>query len=207
MKRLLVRLLVEAIRFVDVFYQVHRYDRVRTREQFSMGRYSYAPPRVLHYEFDAARLSIGSFCSIAWDATFMLGGNHYLDRITTFPLRLKLGLPGGATDGAVASRGDIAVGHDVWIGADALILSGVTIGNGAVVGARAVVTKDVRPYAIVAGNPAREIRRRFTDQQIDALESIAWWDWPIEQIRAQVDQLNNESIDDFIRKFGPAAAA
>jgi len=207
MKRRLVSLLTEALRFVDVFYEVHRYDRVRTPDRFSMGRYSYAPPRVIQYEFDSARLSIGSFCSIAWDATFMLGGNHHLDRVTTFPLRVKLGLPNAAADGAAASRGDITVGNDVWIGADALILSGVTVGNGAVVGARAVVTKDVRPYAVVAGNPAREIRRRFTDDQIAALESIAWWDWPIEEIRAQVDALNSEGIDDFIRKFGPAAAA
>jgi len=206
MKRRLVRLLVEVVRFVDVFYEVHRYDRVRTPERFSMGRHSYAPPRVIRYQWDTARLSIGSFCSIAWDATFMLGGNHHLDRVTTFPLRVKLGLPDGAADGAAASRGDIVVGHDVWIGADALILSGVTIGSGAVVGTRAVVTKDVRPYAVVVGNPAREIRRRFTDQQIAALLAIAWWDWPIGQIRENVGSLSNGAIDDFIQRFGRAAA-
>lgn len=206
MKRRLVRLLVEVVRFIDVFYEVHRYDRVRTPQHFSIGRYSYAPPRVIRYEWDTARLSIGSFCSIAWDATFMLGGNHHLDRVTTFPLRVKLGLANAFADGAAASRGDIMVGNDVWIGSDALILSGVTIGSGAVVGARAVVTKDVRPYAVVAGNPAREIRRRFRDEQVAALMEIAWWNWPIEQIEANVEGLSSGTIDDFIRRFGRTAA-
>lgn len=172
-----------------------------------MGRYSYAPPRIWKFEFDTARVSIGAFCSIAWDAIFMLGGNHDLDRVTTFPLRLKLDLPMAAADGSAASRGDIVVGNDVWIGADALILSGVKIGNGAVIGARAVVAGDVRPFAIVVGNPAREIRRRFTDEQIEALESIAWWDWPIEKIRANAGLLTSDSIDEFIRRHRAARAA
>ena len=92
-------------------------------------------------------------------------------------------------------RGTTVIGNDVWIGRDAVIFDGVTIGHGAVIGTRALVTKDVRPYAIVAGVPAKEIRRRFTDEQVDALLEIAWWDWPDEKVLAEADALNGEHHD------------
>jgi hypothetical protein len=109
-----------------------------------------------------------------------------------------LDLPGAFEDGMPASRGPIIIGNDVWIGRNAMILSGVTVGNGAVVGAEAVVTRDVRPYAVVAGNPAREVRRRFTDEQVDALQELRWWDWPDSGIRDVVHLLNGAPVDELI---------
>ena len=90
------------------------------------------------------------------------------------------------------------IGNDVWLGRDSLIFDGITIGDGAIIAARAVVTKDVHPYAIVGGVPAREIRRRFTDEQVDALLEIAWWNWPEEKIIREVDGLNGANITDFL---------
>jgi acetyltransferase-like isoleucine patch superfamily enzyme len=191
---------------VHEFYEVHRYDRARKADRFSMGRFSYSRPRVVAFPGDTARLQIGSFCSIAYDATFMLGGNHHPEWVSTYPFRIKLDLPGAFKDGQPGSKGDILIGHDVWIGAGALILSGVRIGNGAVIGANAVVAKDVRPYAVMVGNPAREIRRRFSNAQVQALEDIAWWAWPIDQILEHVPLLCSDRIDDFISQFARRVA-
>jgi acetyltransferase-like isoleucine patch superfamily enzyme len=197
MKQALFRLM----RLLDNFYEVHRYDAARRPERFSMGKHSYSMPRVIAYEWDTARVKIGSFCSIAPDATFMLGGNHRPDWVSTFPFRIRFGLPDASLDGGGASKGDIVVGNDVWIGRGALILSGSQIGNGAVIGAHAVVAGDVRPYAIVVGNPAREVRRRFADDRIAALEAIAWWDWPLDAILANVGLIGNPDVDAFIERF------
>jgi len=205
MKRIVVVLLTRLIQFFDEFYEVHRYDSARVLERFSMGRLSYSRPRVIAYEWDTGRLTIGSFCSIAPDASFMLGGNHRPQCVSTFPFRIRLDLPNAQEDGSAASKGDILVGNDVWIGSGALILSGVTIGDGAVVGANAVVASDVRPYAVVVGNPAKEVRRRFSDQQVADLLAIAWWDWPMEDIREAILQLCSPAIDDFIARFKRAA--
>lgn len=127
-----------------------------------------------------------------------MGGNHRPDWVSTYPFRFMLDLPGALEDGHPATKGDIEVGHDVWIGRGARIMSGVTVGNGAVVGAAAVVAGDVRPYAIVVGNPAREVRRRFGEEAIAALERIAWWDWPDERIVEAVPLLSSAQIDRFI---------
>jgi acetyltransferase-like isoleucine patch superfamily enzyme len=206
-KQLVVRPLARLLRRLDAFYQAHRDDEARGAAHFSVGRHSYGAPRLIKYESDTARVRIGAFCSIAPEVSFLLGGNHRPQCVSTFPFRIRLGLPDAAEDGSQASKGDIVVGNDVWIGHGAFILSGVTIGDGAVIGAQAVVAGDVRPYAIVVGNPAREIRRRFTDQQIAALLRIAWWDWPMETIRQEVPSLSGPAIDDFIARFHPSAAA
>jgi acyl-[acyl carrier protein]--UDP-N-acetylglucosamine O-acyltransferase len=112
-------------------------------------------------------------------------GGHRLDTISTFPFRAICF--GDAPHADATSRGEIIVGHDVWIGANAVILSGVNIGNGAVVAAGAVVNKDVPPYAVVGGVPAKLIKMRFEPEQIAALEKIQWWNWPLEKIRANLD--------------------
>ena len=166
----------------------------------TMGRFSYGRPTISRFAGDTAKVNIGSFVSIAPDVEFIPGGMHRVDWVSTFPFRYAFDLPGSLTDGHPASRGDIVVGHDVWIATGARILSGVTIGNGAVIGAGAQVASDVRPYAIVVGNPAREVRRRFSDERVDALEEIAWWDWPTEQIREAVDLLCSEDVDALIRR-------
>jgi len=144
------------------------------------------------------RVEIGSYCSIGQQVLFLPGGNHRPDWVSTYPLRARLGMAGAFHDGHPATRGPIVVGHDVWIGRGAWILSGVTIGSGAVVGAAAVVAKDVAPYEVVAGNPARPIRRRFLDHEVEALLAIAWWNWPKERVAAECPALNGGSVEEFI---------
>jgi acetyltransferase-like isoleucine patch superfamily enzyme len=172
-------------------------------ERLTMGRSSYGDPLVASFPGDTAHVRIGAFTSLGPDVILMDGGDHRVDWVSTFPFRAALGLPGAYEDGHPSSRGDIEIGNDVWIGRGARVRSGVTIGNGAVVAGYAVVTRDVRPYAVVAGVPAREIRRRFTDQQIEALERIAWWDWPMDEVLRCVPQLCSDDIEAFIREHSP----
>jgi acetyltransferase-like isoleucine patch superfamily enzyme len=172
--------------------------RRRGNRLLTMGRHSYGKPYVRAYRADKARVSIGNFVSIAEEVTFLVGGEHRPEWVTTFPLRAMLRLPGAWADGHPATRGEINVGHDVWIARGSTILSGVTIGNGAVIGASSVVRRDVRPYAIVMGNPAREVKRRFNDEQVEQLEALRWWDWPDERIKASVDLLNGASVEEFL---------
>lgn len=144
-------------------------------------------------------VTIGAYSSIAKGVQFMVGGNHNLQWASTFPFRIVFDLPGARTDGHPASRGDIIVGNDVWIGRDALIMSGVTIADGAVVAARAVVTRDVEPYHIVGGVPAHTLGVRFASDQISALLSIRWWDWPESEILSIVHLLNGANVDELIQ--------
>lgn len=146
---------------------------------------------------------VGSFVSIGPDVILMDGGDHRVDWASTFPFRAIFDLPLAYADGHPASRGDITIGHDVWIGRGARVRSGVTVGNGAVIGGYAVVTRDVRPYAIVVGSPARETRRRFDDEQIASLQQIAWWHWPIEKVLACVPQLCSANVEHFIGEHLP----
>jgi chloramphenicol O-acetyltransferase type B len=122
---------------------------------------------------------------------------------TTSPLRTLYGLPGAADDSTTA--GDVAIGNDVWVASEAMISSGVRIGDGAVVAARAVVTRDVRPYALVGGVPAREIRRRFDDATVEALLELRWWDWPDAKIIENVALLCGfeGSVDELLRQHLP----
>ena len=140
-------------------------------------------------------IRVGRYCSIAAGVKFLIGGNHRTDWVSTYPFRIMLGLPGAGEDGHPASKGPILVGNDVWIGENAVILSGVTIGDGAAIGTEAIVTRDVRPYAIVAGNPAREVRRRFDDGQVNRLLALRWWEWPPAEIEAIVPLLNGAPVE------------
>jgi acetyltransferase-like isoleucine patch superfamily enzyme len=172
--------------------------RFKAHGRVVMGQGTYGVPRVETYAHDDTRLIVGAYTSIAKRATFILGGNHPADRVTTFPLRIRRGLPGAGSDGYPFSKGDIQVGSDVWIGYGALVLSGVTIGDGAIVAARSVVSADVPPFAIVAGTPARVLRYRHTPEQCAALREISWWNWPEERIDAAVERLTSPDIDSFI---------
>jgi acetyltransferase-like isoleucine patch superfamily enzyme len=184
--------------------QRHRLGRMAYDSNLlTMGRASYGEPRISISAGEEERVRAGSFVSIGLDVLFLDGGNHRADWVTTYPLRACLDLPGAYEDGHPRSKGDVVVGNDVWIGTGARVLSGVTIGHGAIVGGYSVVAKDVRPYAIVVGNPAREIRRRFSDQQVDALLEIAWWNWPMEQIVERVTELCDPNIDRFIARYRP----
>jgi acetyltransferase-like isoleucine patch superfamily enzyme len=173
-----------------------------------VGRHTYpAPPPVVVYRGDDASVRIGSFTSIATGVEIVPGGGHHVDWVTTFPLRLKFGLPGALEDGHPGSKGPIVIGNDVWLGRNSLVLSGVTIGDGAVVAAGAVVTADIPAYAIAGGVPAKVIRYRFSPDQIAALLRIRWWDWPDDVIAARVDLLCGGDVDEFIRRHDPERAA
>jgi acetyltransferase-like isoleucine patch superfamily enzyme len=165
----------------------------------TMGRHSYGRPRVRRFAGDTSVVRIGAFVAIAEEVEFIPGGAHRTDWVSTYPFRYKFNLPGRLRDGHPTSKGDIVVGNDVWIATGARILSGVTIGNGAVIAAGALVSTDVRPYAMVAGNPAKEAYRRFSDSQIEQLESLAWWNWPLEAILECVDLLCSGDVDALIR--------
>ena len=170
-----------------------------------MGNMSYYAPNVVKYEGDNGRVIIGNFASVAPDADFYVGGLHRTEWVSQYGLRAMLDLPGAHEDGFTHGRGDIVVGSDTWVTNGCTIMSGVTIGDGAVVGTKAVVAKDVRPYAIVVGNPAREIRRRFSDEQVEALLRIRWWDWPTEKVKQHVALISSPDVDAFIARFDPAA--
>ena len=152
---------------------------------FEIGEYTYGLPTV--FPGAGAKLRIGKFCSIASGAMIDLGWSHRTNLATTYPMwafpdQWTKARDFNTLDVIFIPKGDVSIGNDVWIGRETLILSGVTIGDGAVIGARAVVTKDVEPYSIVAGNPARLIRKRFDDKTIQRLLEIRWWDWPMDKI-------------------------
>lgn len=143
------------------------------------------------------KIVIGKYCSIGI-GTIMDGGfNHRLDAISTYPFKSVKGW--GSRESNVC-KGDIEIGNDVWIGEHCLIMSGVTIGSGAIIGARSVVTKDVPPYTIVAGSPAKTIRKRFNIKEINHLLNIAWWDWPEEKIKEHVDAITSNDISQIPHK-------
>lgn len=148
------------------------------------------------YLFEATqdRLIIGKFCQIASGVRFIMNGaNHAIDSISTYPFKAF----GGAWAGAsmhVKSKGDTIIGNDVWIGNSATIMPGVTIGNGAIIGTNSLVTKDVEPYTIVGGNPARVIRKRFDESSIQFLLKLKWWDWPIQTITNHLAYISTGDI-------------
>ena len=150
-----------------------------------------------HYDFIGDKLIIGKFCQIAAGVEFMMNGaNHQMNAVSTFPFYVMDGWeakPPAFSDLPV--KGDTVVGNDVWIGQNATILPGVHIGDGSVVGCNSVVASDVPAYTIVAGNPARPIRKRFDDELIDLLEKFCWWDKSIEEIKALVPLLMCGDLD------------
>ncbi len=152
-----------------------------------------------HYPVNGDRLIIGKFCSVACGAKFIFNSaNHTLKSLSTYPFPLffeEWGLKKEHVRSAWDNKGDIVIGNDVWIGYEAVILSGVSIGDGAVIGTRAVVTKDVPPYTVVGGIPAKEIRKRFDEDTIDKLRQIRWWDWPFEKIRESLPFIMSGDID------------
>ncbi|MCB0383268.1 MAG: CatB-related O-acetyltransferase [Psychroserpens sp.] len=146
-----------------------------------------------HFDFIGDRLIIGKFCMIASDATFIMnGGNHLTEATTAYPFAIFGGDWQHAMDGkSYPSKGDTEIGNDVWIGQDATIMPGVQIGDGAIIATKAVVTKDVAPYTIVGGNPAKPIKKRFSEATISKLLQLKWWDWDIEKITKNLEKLTS----------------
>lgn len=158
-----------------------------------------------HFPFIGDRLVIGRYCALARGVKFIMNGaNHPLGGFSTYPF----GIFGGGWERAqlgmndLQTRGDTVLGHDVWVGYDALILPGVNIGHGVIVAARAVVTRDVPPYAVVGGNPAQVIKRRFDDATVARLLAIAWWDWPPETVTRHLEAITGGDISALERAAG-----
>ncbi|BDF34034.1 acetyltransferase [Lachnospiraceae bacterium] len=153
-----------------------------------------------HYPVNDDKLVIGKFCSIACGARFLFNSaNHSMHSLSTYPFPLfyeEWGLERRDVARSWDNKGDIIVGNDVWIGYEAVILAGITIGDGAIIGARSLVTKDVPPYTIVGGVPARPIRKRFSEETIHDLSEIKWWDWPKEKIAAKMNAIQSGCIEE-----------
>lgn len=175
-----------------------RLGRPASAASVPMGRGSYGSPAVLFADSGAA-LSIGNFCSIASNVTIFLGGEHRPDWVTTYPFNV-LWEQARSYPGHPRSRGDVTIEHDVWIGYGATILSGVTLHTGSVVGARALVARDVPAYTIVAGNPAREIRKRFDPGTIECLLATRWWEWSDARIERVLPKLLSCDVAGFLRE-------
>ncbi len=197
----------------DVKFPLAHYDRlcflknIITNPNIVVGDYTYYDDFTdvhnfeknvkYHFDFIGDKLIIGKFCMIASDVTFIMNGaNHLTDAVSTYPFAIF----GEDWKNAMAgktypTKGDTVIGNDVWIGHRATIMPGVQIGDGAIIASNATVTKDVAPYTIVGGNPAQEIRKRFSETQIEQLLTIKWWDWPVEKITEYLPALTDNDVD------------
>lgn len=167
-------------------------------DQVSIGEHTYGVPCFSWLASNPqVRIIIGKYCSFAPHCEFIMGGNHRADWISTYPFpALTPAWPEAANiPDAQLTKGNTVVGNDVAVGKESIILSGVTIGDGAIIGACSVVTKDIPPYTIAAGNPARIVSQRFDDATVEALLAIRWWDWPDDIVRANVHVLCSGDID------------
>ncbi|MDG1904434.1 MAG: CatB-related O-acetyltransferase [Arenicella sp.] len=151
------------------------------KSRIRVGRFTYGHEDAVVREWgEGATLDIGQFCSLASGITFFLGGNHRHDWITTYPFghRETEIFTASSGEGHPSTNGNVLIGNDVWIGANATIMSGVSVGDGACIAAHSLVTKNVEPYSIYGGNPAKLIRLRFEQDYIDSLLGLKWWDLP-----------------------------
>jgi virginiamycin A acetyltransferase len=155
-----------------------------------------------HFDFVGDKLIIGKFCMIASDVKFIMNGaNHLTNALTTYPFAIFGNGWENAMDGkSYPQKGDIIIGNDVWIGYNATIMAGVRIGDGAIIATNSTVIKDVEPYAIVGGNPATQIKKRFPDETISKLLELAWWNWDIVKITANLHHLTGTDIEKLIQK-------
>jgi chloramphenicol O-acetyltransferase type B len=171
-----------------------------------VGKWSYGNPKIYRWNWKD-KIYIGSFCSIGPEVKIIIGGNHRTDWITTSPLPAETFNFDNTFANALkiknfnTSKGDLIIKNDVWIGGFSIIFSGVTLGNGCVIAAGSVVTKDVKPYTIVGGNPAKFIRNRFNKKQSRFLNESRWWDLEDKKINFLSKYLLNRNVSDFIKKF------
>ncbi|MCH2032040.1 MAG: CatB-related O-acetyltransferase [Tenacibaculum sp.] len=150
-----------------------------------------------HFDFTGDKLVIGKFCMIASGVSFIMNGaNHLTDAISTYPFAIFGNGWENAMEGKTyPNKGDIIIGNDVWIGHNATIMAGVTIGDGAIIATNSTIVKDVAPYSIVGGNPGTEIKKRFSQETINKLLELKWWDWPIEKITANLQNLTDNKVE------------
>jgi virginiamycin A acetyltransferase len=153
-----------------------------------------------HFDFTGDKLIIGKFCMIASGVNFIMNGaNHLSESISAYPFAIFGGDWENAMEGkAYPSKGDTIIGNDVWIGHNVTIMPGIHIGDGSIIATNATVTKNVEPYSIIGGNPSQLIRKRFHTAQIQILLEIKWWDWDIDQITKQVQNLTDNKIEELL---------
>jgi len=183
---------------IELFFNPYFMNKNKIYSQYDIGDWTYGYPKVIPSK--AATLKIGKFCSIAPGTRIILGGDHRTDWVTTYPFS-TLFEEAEHIEGHPKTKGDVVIGNDVWMGTDSVILSGVEIGDGVVIGARSVITKDVPPYAIAAGNPAKIIRYRFDELTIKKLLEIKWWDWPMNEIEEALPHLLSSDITTLLSKY------
>lgn len=173
--------------------------------ELSVGDYSYGTPALFYDVGDPeASLTIGRFCCFADDVKIFIGrhGRHHYDFLSTYPIGMVLGAP-SRIDASVAydRHLNVTIGSDVWIARGATIMAGVTIGHGAVIGACSLVAKDVDPYVIVGGVPAKPLKARFTPSQVERLLKTLWWEWPEEDLKANIDLFYTSDIEAVLSKL------
>lgn len=154
-----------------------------------------------HFDFVGDKLIIGKFCMIASDVKFIMNGaNHLTNALTTYPFSIfGNGWENAMTNKTYPQKGNIDIGNDVWIGYNATIMAGVTVGDGAIIATNSTVIKDVEPYSIVGGNPAKEIKKRFPDDIIKKLLELKWWNWDIEKITKNVQNLTDNNFEKLLK--------
>lgn len=168
------------------------------------GKHTYGVEYIKVWDYDIPndsdlKVLIGNFCSIANDVFIFLAGNHNYKKLSTYPFNCF----GWSNSEPCLSKtnGSVIIGSDVWIGKSVTIMSGINIGDGSIIASNSVVTKDVEPYSIVGGNPAKHIRYRFNVEDINDLLSIKWWEWEDEKIKDNISLIDSDDISFFIKKF------
>ncbi len=175
--------------------------RNRVPDYIKIGRGTYGVRRnTFHGLSPEVPVEFGNFCSVATDVRIVCLAGHPTDLPSTYPFRTLMFHPERGNQDAVC-RGPVRIGHDVWIGHGAVVLPGVSIGTGAAIGSGAVVSKDVPPFTIVAGVPAKPLRERFPRAVQDGLKRIAWWDWPHDELRAAMADLRALSAEELVAKY------
>jgi len=166
---------------------------------YTIGTASYGMPLV-HDDNESSTLRIGAYCSIASNVQIFLGGQHRTDWVSNYPFPFFFEMDTQYREEYIkgGSRGDVVIGSDVWLCANCIILSGVTIGHGAVIANGAVISRDVEPYAVMAGNPAKLIKWRFDEVTRNALLESTWWDWPQEEINKTMNLICNQDISNLL---------
>lgn len=161
--------------------------------------FTYGNPTILSWN-EGTKLKIGKFCSIADQVTIFLGGEHRSDWVSTYPFNALL-KNYSYIKGHPQSKGDVVIGNDVWIGRGAVIMSGINIGDGAIIGANSLVSKDVAPYSIFAGNPGKHIKYRFNSEIVNKMLVIKWWDKELEEIAEIIPLLQSNNIHEIIERY------